>query len=306
MGFNAVYIGYFPAYTGDFDKWQAGFAWAGANQRRNLLLDSSMPGGLRERKRMAVISGKNGVLTAGLHRKAAILVCILSVFLSSCTSGALSIDGNVRLQGGERWNARFEVIFAQAQYQFMGAELEQAMSQLKAQVQAQGVRVSMKKRTLGNGNVGYTINASGKGYQALNTAFFDGQPAFILDSTSDPPQVNFTYVPIGTFFGAALSRSFTLTGGKILSSNGYQESGSTVRWTNPMNVMQATLTTGLALDPTWLLGGLGVAVILGLIVLVARKAGKKRCPYCGARIPRQAEFCTSCGQGLSSDAWQSY
>lgn len=236
-----------------------------------------------------------------LARLAVLLVAALAVLLAGCEAVALSAEVSVKLQRDERWSVRAEIVYAQVQYQMVGSLIDQGLNQELARIRGLGARANTRKQTLRSGDVRYTITASGQGYPSINAAFFDGQPAFSVVPGSDPPQVKFSYVPLGTFFGAALNRSFSLNGGQVLSSNGMQASKGTVSWVNPTNVMQATLTPSSALSLTTLIAGLGVLAAVGLLVAVVRKAGRKRCPYCGARLPRSAQYCGVCGNSLQSD-----
>lgn len=217
------------------------------------------------------------------------------MFLAACTTGALSIDVEVTLYKDEKWQAESLIIYSSQQIQLMGSQIDQGMSQLMSEWQAQGMRASMNQEMLDNGNWLYTITASGQSYHQLNTAFFDGMATINHIPDSDPPQIDFSYVPVGSFFSLAISRKFTLNGGEILSSNGTQIDKDTVTWFNPINTMQATLTPKVSLDLRLVLYIFGGLLVLIILVSIARKAGRKRCWNCGAIVPRNADFCTECG-----------
>jgi len=233
-----------------------------------------------------------------LKRICLVVLACLVLLVAGCTTGALSVTARVTLYAQQNWSARVEVVYAQLEHQYAGAQIEQMLSMAVSQMRAQGIRANYQKHTQRNGNVQYIITASGQGYQLLNSNLLDGQAVIQVDESYNPPQIIFSYAPFGSFFGAALSRTFSLSGGKILASNGIQTSRNTVTWSNPVSTMQATLTPAsrLSLGPQ-LLGLAGVSALV-LVVLVVRRAGKRRCPACGARLPRQAEFCTNCGASL--------
>lgn len=223
-----------------------------------------------------------------------VALLVLSASLSACTTGALSIEMRVTLFAEERWEARADIVFAGEQMALLGDQVEQTLQIAVAQWEAQGISASYSRRTLGNGNVQFRLKTSGQGLAQLNAALFDNLAVLHYDATTDPPQITFRCPPIGSFFSLALSRTFSLTGGKVLSSNGLV-SGNTVTWTNPFDTMEATLTPApqFALWPLLLAGGAVVAVTGG--VIGARSAGKISCAHCGARIPRRADYCPQCG-----------
>lgn len=224
-------------------------------------------------------------------------VLALSLWLSACgTTGALSIDLSVTLYTDERWSAEAEIVFAAQQMQLMGGQIEQSLADSISRWKAQGIQASNSRRVVANGNVSFLIRASGQGLALLNAALFDNQATLQYDSASEPPKIAFRYVPFGSFFSAALSRKFSLTGGKILSSNGLMSSDNTVTWVNPVNAMEATLTPVPWVNWPVILLASGAGLLgVGAIVVGVRRAGKVICPYCGARIPRVAEFCPECG-----------
>lgn len=221
---------------------------------------------------------------------------VFAVWLSACTTGALSIDVEVTLARSETWQAQVEIIYSPQEIQLLGAQIDQGFATLLAQWEAQGIEASLKQKDLDNGNVIYTLKASGQGYAQLNAALFDGTAQISSDISVNPPQINFSYAPYGSFFSLALSRNFTLNGGEILSSNGSPVSKGTVTWFNPLDTMQATLTPTAPFHFGPLL-----AVVGGVLVLLfgaVRAGGRKRCWNCNARISRRAEFCTECGVAM--------
>ena len=221
-------------------------------------------------------------------------VVLLSILLSACTTGALSIDVALNLYTSENWYIRLDIVYSRQEIQFVGPQIEQWLASSVSEWQAQGIRASYDQKVLDNGNVDYRITASGQGFAKLNAAFFDNLATISYDENTK--QIAFSYLPVGEFFSAALSRTFSLSGGKIIAGNGVQQDSNTITWVNPINVMSATLTP--ALPPVLLIilvagGGIFFAVVIAII----RRAGKRRCYNCGARIPKRAEFCTECGAG---------
>jgi hypothetical protein len=230
-----------------------------------------------------------------LQRSLVWVFIIGSVLLAACTTGALSIETQITLFEDGYWQAGIDLVYARQQMALMGSEIESGLKASVSQWKLQGISASYTRRELSGGDVQFQLSASGQGYDQLNAILFDNTALIDSDDAADPQRINFQYLPIGSFFSLALSRTFTLTGAEILSSNGVV-SGNSVTWVNPMNMMQATLTPAprLNLWPVLLMGGgLLVAAVGG--IAVAQQAGKVRCPICDARIPRKAEYCPMCG-----------
>lgn len=224
-----------------------------------------------------------------------LVVVLLTMLLPACTTGALSIDVALTLYTGENWKIQIDLVYSRQEIQFIGPQIEQWLATSVAEWQVQDIRASYSQKVLDDGKVSYQINASGQGFSKLNAAFFDNLATISYDEATN--QITFSYLSVGEFFGAALSRTFSLSGGKVIASNGVQEDSNTVTWVSPVNVINATLMP--ALQP-----GLVILVVIGAVVLVivviaiGRRAGKKRCFNCGVRMPRRAEFCTECGIGM--------
>ncbi|MBM4424669.1 MAG: zinc ribbon domain-containing protein [Chloroflexi bacterium] len=233
-------------------------------------------------------------MTASLRFPSLLALVVGGVLLSACTTGALSIDTRLTLQEGEYWKASIEIVYAREQMEFMGGEIERGLEMSVSQWKARGISASYSRRELSSGDAQFRLSASGKGFAQLNAALFDNTALIQYDAATEPPQITFQYAPIGSFFSLALSRSFTLTGGQILSSNG-AASGDTVTWVNPVDVMQATLTPAPRFNALPILLGGGVLLAAAGGVAIARGAGKARCPLCGAKIPRRADYCPMCG-----------
>lgn len=228
-----------------------------------------------------------------------VLTVLLVIFLlPGCTSGALSIDVNLSLYEDESWKVSSETVFHKLEMHMVGNQLEDGVQLLVDGWRAQGIQVSISKRTLANGNVRFRLKANGEGFERLNQVFFDGQPVFQIGPGVDQPIIHFNYYPMSTFFGAALSRRFTLSAGDIVSSNGASTRRGQVSWINPVDTLSATFTPAKRINPSVLFGIAGATVTAALLGLLLRRAGRKSCPFCGFSIPRSAGFCPVCGSNL--------
>lgn len=233
-----------------------------------------------------------------------ILTLGLMSFLSSCSTGALSVDVDLSLYKAEKWKIQLELVFSHHEYQLAGAQINKWIEETVSEWNEQGINAKYYQRVRKDENVAYLIKANGQGYAKLNQSFFSGMASIVVDKNADSEQVYFQYLPWGEFFGAALSRTFVLHGSNIIASNGVQSGKNTTTWVNPVGVMEATITPKQNIQ-TFLLAGALIGLLL-IIVYSLRKTGKKRCPHCGAAIPKKAEFCTVCGSMLESNGYFQY
>ncbi len=227
---------------------------------------------------------------------ALILWLLVSYGLTACGAAALSIETKATLYTDEYWDAETNITYAAQQIALTGSAIDQGFASAISQWQALGITANLSKTTLDTGNLKYHLTLSGQGFSKLNTALFDNTAQITYDSSTTPSQISFKWAPVGTLFGLALSRTFTLKGSKVLSSNGIV-SGESVTWINPTQTLQATLTPAPRLNLPLILGIVGGTALLGgAIFFIARQLSGSKCPNCGAKIPRGAEFCPECGE----------
>ena len=217
----------------------------------------------------------------------------LSLWLAGC---ATTSKTNITFYSDEYWQVITDLTYEAQTVQSIGSMIDTALEQRVNELKAQGMSASFSGTKTDGGGMKYRLTLSGQGFALLNSAVFSSKAQIQLDKTTNPQQITFSYAP-PTGFGSSLAlfNTYSLSGSKIVSSNG-SISGGTVTWINPTVTMQATLTPAARLD--WLpllliVGGVGV---LGIVIffVIDRVRGSK-CPDCGAKIPRGAEYCPECG-----------
>lgn len=222
-----------------------------------------------------------------------------------------SADTRVSLLTGEHWEASIEVALSQDDALLFTSQIEQALSQAAADLRSQGVEAEWKRtRSTGDDVVVYVLSGKGQGLDSLNAAFFDGKATLYPEIESNQRQIVFQYQPQESALPQARRQTFTLTGGKIISSNGTQLDGRTVTWVNPTSTIRAVLTEKPRFEVvSYLLIASGsVLFIVSLHGLVKRRAGRHRaqasmqtqellrhCTNCGMPLAAQADFCPGCG-----------
>lgn len=232
------------------------------------------------------------------------------VLLAACT-GLLSLDTTVALPGQERWNATVYVKLPALAGNLLGSGSE-VLHSVNEQMQQLGVKAQVsgpaKDR---NGNLIYTLRASGQGYDQLNLFFatFNSASAFTVDP-EHPGRVHFY---LETTAIDVISSSVTLRAGRIISSNGRQVNPWTVTWQNVNTPMEAVLQEGNGLISTLLIAG-GLLVLLaglGLALKLRNRralhrqnvrsgwgfvAGSPTCASCHRLLPKTALVCPYCGK----------
>lgn len=246
------------------------------------------------------------------------LICLL--LFSSCTS-ILSSDVTLEVNKGEKWEIVIQATFSRDETMISDALMAETFNQMVQDAHTEGLESEWEKLPSdANGNDVYKITLGGEGYDLLNDQL--GTDLIVPDESSEDNVYRF-YVPGGGFFGLdAPESSFTLEGGKILSSNGIKINNKTVRWENHSGPMEATLTE--TSGNAWITFFVILIVIGAVTFLILRltgtkisslrsnlspthagiyhdaglssPAGGKFCPHCGGAIPAEASFCPQCGK----------
>lgn len=242
-------------------------------------------------------------------RQSVLVSLVLPLLLTAC-AGAVSADTRVTLLTGERWEVRIEVVVTPEQDRLLAAQIGQSLDDLASEMRAEGLGAGWERDDRrDDGNVAYVISAEGHGLDELSTGFFNDEGMFRVDESSGARQIVFGYSPSDLL--SAQRQTFTLRGGRIISSNGAPAGRGTVTWTNPTERMEAVLTEA---SPTaWLpyaLVGAGAVLVVVAGVGVARTRRRDSlpgvpapalgpgsyCSACGMALPETAVFCPGCGR----------
>jgi hypothetical protein len=218
-------------------------------------------------------------------------IAILGYFLSSCIP-ILSADIEITLSADEKWRAKTEVVFTQQQLGLLAGNIDNGFEEIVQEIRRSGVDAQWNRNEdRDDGNIGYVITANGQGLENLNDAFFDGNKAFTLDQSDGKRRIVFSHYPGNSSLGMVQNETFTLKGGRIISTNGRQIDRRTVTWTNPN----------------------GLIFVVSATMLGVRRMSRKRsssptthatdlteipagfCTNCGSALPSAAVFCPKCG-----------
>ena len=191
------------------------------------------------------------------HRQRLLLVllAVLAALLAAC--GA-AIDQTITFDADEAWETAVTLSFPAEVAPLVGGQLDSELEAIRQDIAASGGRMSWEQRQQDGGGLAYDIEASGRGYDILQSVAFGAMDVAVAEQNGQR-QLTFT----ATRPGEASRHSLTVIGGEILSSNGQVTGGDTVHWADAPS-MQAVLTErGAAAALPWLplLGGL--ALVLG-------------------------------------------
>lgn len=218
------------------------------------------------------------------HRVPLLLLALLAALLTAC--GA-AIDQTITFNADEAWETEVTLGFPAEVAPLLGGQLEGQLDSLRQQVEAQGGQMTWEQRQQDDGGLAYDIEASGRGYDILQSVAF-GDMNVVVDEQNGQRQLTFTAARPAE----ASTHNLTVIGGEILSSNGQVSGGDTVRWVD-QSFMEAVLTErGAAASLPWLpiLGGVALVVAGGGLAwfLLRRRAAPAPAPYGSAAPPANA------------------
>jgi hypothetical protein len=241
-------------------------------------------------------------------------VLMIALIISSCGS-VLETDTTINLHSNERWEAEVQLVFAPQQLVLVSSQLEGELTKRIRKFQDSGIKASWRREENPSGkNIVYIITAKGQGFDKLNGAVFDGKPALQVDNSSGQNLIIFNHSPGLSSLGFVLRQTFTLSGGRLVSSNGHQVDNRTVTWTNPTGNMEAVFAESTE-TPWFLFGLIALGLFATLVVGNLFKSRKKPaiqtgsfsemtpitpaprfCSQCGSVLPNEAMFCPECGK----------
>lgn len=158
------------------------------------------------------------------------LIGFLLVFsLVGCMT-IVSSDSQLRLRGNEKWDLRVTFEVPSAEAVLYGKELGSQLNQIITSAESLGVIGKWEEgKVSSTGNKPYSIFLRGKSFDQLNSVF----PGSINVEKTKVDGLNRVHVAVNSsdLLGSENS-TFTLIGGKIVSSNGNQNKNNSVKWLN--------------------------------------------------------------------------
>lgn len=185
------------------------------------------------------------------------LLMIIMIGLAGCVT-IVSTNGNLKIGANEKWDLKLEIEVPAYEAQAYGAYLTQSLDEFIQQAKAGGAQASWNQKGPNNdGNVIYTVNFNGTGFDKFNSIISSAQ---LTTSEQNGKQViHFYMAPLD--IGLSRSTSFELTGGNILQTNGTKVNSTTVRWNRAMP-MEAVM------EPPGSSGAVAFGVLIVILVIV--------------------------------------
>jgi len=150
------------------------------------------------------------------------------------------------------------------------AQLENEMlSQFNTQnLQSQGIQVNSSAEEDKDGRIIIQLIFEGQGLDLLNQTLSGGSTILREDRQGGRDVIVFEMAPVMQF--GSMDFQLTLKGARVISSNGVEQGGNQVTWTNPTQSMQAVLAKPALFDtlPVILLIVGGILAFVGLIGLL--------------------------------------
>lgn len=175
--------------------------------------------------------------------------------------------------------------------------VEFLLDELMSSYREKGIDGGWNKKNARGTKVAYELKLEGQSLSQFEKLL----PEDMITLSSQGEDQYHLHMPLGkvnTFSQLAYKQTITLHAGNIISSNDSKQKGKTATWQNPSEVEVVFQPKSQISSLWWWLGGAFFIVLL--VVIIRSKSGsKRRCPTCGAKVPRKAEFCTECGDWYS-------
>lgn len=142
----------------------------------------------------------------------------------------VSSDSQLRLRGNEKWDLRVTFEVPSTEAVLYGNELGTQLNQIITSAESLGVIGKWEEgKVSSTGNKPYSIILKGENFDQLNSVF----PGSINVEKTKVDGLNRVHVAVNSsdLLGSENS-TFTLIGGKIVSSNGNQNKNNSVKWVN--------------------------------------------------------------------------
>ncbi len=206
-----------------------------------------------------------------------IIAALLSfAFLLAGCLTVISTESVLKISGGEKWKFHMELAAPQEQVAIYSSDLAQQFNAIAENSASKGIDFTWKQGNVDDdGNAIFLIDVSGTGFELWNE-WIEYSGSLQKVEFLGEPVVKFSLNMGYTAIGQGLSNSFTLEGGKILSTNGTQINATTVKWVD-VGEMEAIMSSPSVL-PVFLIIGIvaGILVILVVLILVFTKSKKPK------------------------------
>lgn len=205
-------------------------------------------------------------------RKTVIFFILLAGLLLSACVPIQSADTTLELKADEQWVMQVDLEVAGDQSALVEMGINEMLSQGTTELQAQGITTEYTQEdSKQEGNTIHRLSLSGQGYNTLNDAMFGGASVITVDSSSGDERISFVFDAGQLDLTMASAQSFTLKGGKVISSNGVKDGSKAVRWDNPSGTLQALMEPPGSFSLSF--GNIGIWELVIIFIILILLAG---------------------------------
>ena len=187
-----------------------------------------------------------------------------------------SVDTEITLQTRERWQMGLDITVAPDSGMTVAQLETEMLSQFNTQtLQSQGIQVNSSAEEDKDGRIIIQLIFEGQGLDLLNQTLSGGSTILREDRQGGRDVIVFEMAPVMQF--GSMDFQLTLKGARVISSNGVEQGGNQVTWTNPTQSMQAVLAKPALFDtlPVILLIVGGILAFVGLIGLLTTLGSRR-------------------------------
>ncbi|HNZ14207.1 MAG TPA: hypothetical protein PKL11_11185 [Anaerolineaceae bacterium] len=187
-----------------------------------------------------------------------------------------SVDTEITLQTRERWQMGLDITVAPDSGMTVAQLENEMLSQFNTQtLQSQGIQVNSSAEEDKDGRIIIQLIFEGQGLDLLNQTLSGGSTILREDRQGGRDVIVFEMAPVMQF--GSMDFQLTLKGARVISSNGVEQGGNQVTWTNPTQSMQAVLAKPALFDtlPVILLIVGGILAFVGLIGLLTTLGSRR-------------------------------
>jgi len=196
-----------------------------------------------------------------------------SLLLTGCLL-VISTESHLRVISGEKWTFNMVIKAPQDQVLMYSGDLSTQFDELNKESLEKGVDFRWELGEVDSqGNIDIIIDVNGTGFEKWNE-WIGYSDSLQMDELLGEPVISFQLSMLDTAIGQGLTNNFSLTGGKILSTNGKTINSSTVNWVD-IDQMEAVMEYPRSNRTLWVIV-LIAGIALFLLAIILSQVSQKR------------------------------
>lgn len=200
-------------------------------------------------------------------KKLILISVAAALLLSGCMISLVSMDSRLTLTADEKWDMQIDVVLPGDVAQAYGADLVSQIGESVQELEDQGVSVDYELSDADRvGNITLKVRFRGQGYELFNEVL-GTSGSISTEQQGNKKLVHVYIVDIASGISVTNGSTYTVKGGRILSTNGNQVNATTAEWFNG-TAIEVTME-----EPGAGVSGLGIALIVLGVLFVAFAIG---------------------------------